>query len=132
MSIDLQGLIGRNCLANLEYVIIYSKRISDHPCDIRKVFIRVAMLECSLNHQSVIYFRKKFYISDMLSTQIEFLRIRLNFEYLLRGPVLTTLRVFKLFSDLLISTMILFRTRRNTPTFSSNSPLVKRVPNLLL
>ena len=41
MSIVLQGLIGRICLAYLDDVIVFSKRKSDHLDDLREVFVRV-------------------------------------------------------------------------------------------
>ena len=62
MSVVLQGLIGRICLAYLEDVIVYSKRIVHHVPDLRAVFerIREAKLKlkpskCSLFRSEVLY-----------------------------------------------------------------------------
>ena len=62
MSIVLQGLIGRICLAYLDDVIVFSKLVKDHVSDLREVFerIRSACLKlkpskCALFRDEVLY-----------------------------------------------------------------------------
>ena len=62
MSIVLRGLIARICLAYLDDVIVYSRRVSQHLDDLRAVFerLRVAglklnFLKCQLFRDEVLY-----------------------------------------------------------------------------
>jgi len=62
MSVVLQGLIGRICLAYLDDVIVFSKRLADHIDDLRAVFERVRAAglklkpsKCKLFRSEVLY-----------------------------------------------------------------------------
>ena len=68
MSIVLRGLIARICLAYLDDVIVYSRRLSQHLDDLRAVFERLRVAGLKLKPSKCQLFRAKvFYLGHLIN-----------------------------------------------------------------